>query len=66
MRRRGYRRGREGKKGRGEGNLWEWDRQMEGQTESKERGILIDGAIMELARNLAPEKFPRIHKDDQS
>ena len=26
--------------------------------------ILIEGAIMGLARNLALEKFPGIHKDD--
>ena len=32
--------------------------------ESKERDILIDGVIMGLARNLALEKFPGIHKDD--
>ena len=34
--------------------------------ESKERDILIEGAIMGLARNLALEKFPGIHKDDPS
>ena len=34
--------------------------------ESKERDILIEGAIIELARNLALEKFPGIHKDDHS
>ncbi len=39
---------------------------MEGTTESKskERDILIEGAIMGLARNLRLEKFPGIHKDD--
>lgn len=34
--------------------------------EIKERDVLIEGAIMELARNLALENFPRIHKDDPS
>ena len=34
--------------------------------ESKERYILIEGAIMGLVRNLALEKFPGIHKDDPS
>ena len=34
--------------------------------ESKKRDILIEGAIMELARNLALEKFSGIHKDDPS
>ena len=33
---------------------------------SKERDILIEGAIMELARNLALEKCPGIHRDDPS
>ena len=32
--------------------------------ERKERDILIEGAIMGLARNLELEKFPEIHKDD--
>lgn len=32
--------------------------------ESKERDILIDEAIIGLARNLALEKFPGTHKDD--
>ena len=34
--------------------------------ESKERDIVIEGAIMGLARNLALEKFSGIHKDDPS
>ena len=34
--------------------------------ENKERDILIERAIMGLARNLVLEKFPRIHKDDPS
>ena len=34
--------------------------------ESKERDILIEGAVMGLARNPALEKFPGIHKDDPS
>ena len=32
--------------------------------ESKEKNILIAGAIMKLARNLALEKCPRTHRDD--
>ena len=32
--------------------------------EGKERDILIERPIMGLARNLALEKFPGIHKDD--
>ena len=32
--------------------------------ESKERDILIEGAIVGLARNLALGKFPGAHKDD--
>ena len=34
--------------------------------ESKKRDILIEGAIIGLARNLALEKFPGIHKDAPS
>ena len=30
------------------------------------KDILIEGAIMVLAKNLALEKFPGIHKDDPS
>ena len=38
--------------------------QVGGRTEreSKERDILIEGAIMGLARNMALGKFPRIHR----
>ena len=32
--------------------------------ENKKRDMFIEGAIMGLARNLALEKFPEIHKDD--
>ena len=66
MGRRESRRGREGKKGMGEENLKKWDSRDREQTEteSKERDILIEGAIIGLARNLALEKFPGIHKDD--
>ena len=32
--------------------------------ESKKRDVLIEGAILGLARNLALEKFPVIPKDD--
>ena len=34
--------------------------------ENKERDILIEGAIMGLAKSLALGKFPGIHKDDPS
>ena len=34
--------------------------------ESNERDILMEGAIMELGRNLVLEKFSVIHKDDPS
>ena len=53
---------------KGKENLREWDRQDVGRTEmeSKERDILIEGTIIGLARNLALEKFPGIHKDDPS
>ena len=34
--------------------------------ESKKRDILIEGAIVGLARNLSLEKFLGIHKDDLS
>ena len=37
----------------------------EGQM-NKERDTLIEGAIMEVARNLALEKFPGIHMNDSS
>ena len=52
--------------GRREKNMWEKDGQIGGRTkrENKERDILIEGAIMGLARNLALGKFPGIHKDD--
>ena len=36
----------------------------EGQTDSNERSILVEGAIMGLERNLVLGKFPGIHKDD--
>ena len=38
----------------------------EGQNESKERDILIEGAIIGLVRNLALGEFPEIYKDDPS
>ena len=34
------------------------------ETESKERNILTEAAIMGLARNVTPENFLVIHKDD--
>ena len=53
-------------KGNRKENLKERYSQDEGRTETKrkERDILIEGAIKRLARNLALEKFPGIHKDD--
>ena len=39
---------------------------MKDRDESKERGILIEGAILELIRNSTLEKFPGNHKDDPS
>ena len=62
------RRGGERKKGRGQENLTQWDRQIERRTEreSKERDILIEKAIMGLARNLELEKYLEIHKNDFS
>ena len=36
------------------------------ERQSNERGILIEGAIMELERNLVLRIFPVIHKDDPS
>ena len=55
-------------KGEGKENWTEWDGLDRGRTqmESKETNILIDGAIKGLARKLAPEKFPGIHKNDPS
>ena len=45
-----------------------WDGQDGRRTEmeSKEKVILVDRVIMELARNLELEIFPGIHKDDPS
>lgn len=37
-------------------------RRKDGRRE--ERNTLTEGTIMELTRNLALGKFPRIHKDD--
>ena len=46
----------------------EQDRQdgVRTETENKERNILIEGAILGLARNLALEKFLGIYKNDPS
>ena len=46
----------------------EWDSQDGGKDryESKKRDILIEGAIMNLARKMALEKCPRTHMDDPS
>ena len=43
-----------------------WSRWRKVRDESKERDILIEDAIMRLARNLALGKFPGIHKNDPS
>ena len=53
-------RGGRRKNGRGEENLRKRDDRDGGMTErkSKERDILIDGAIKRLARNLTIGKFP--------
>ena len=52
-------------KGRVEEHLREWDSPYGGRTEMRTRkDFLIEGAIWGLARNLALEKFPGIHKDD--
>ena len=57
----------EGKgKGRGEFEGMGYSRWRKDRDESKEVDILIVGAIMGVARNLALEKFPGIHKDDTS
>ena len=56
-------------KGEGEENMREQDDgRVEQRTkrESRERDIMIEGAIMGVARNLALEKFPEIHKDESS
>ena len=60
------RKGREVGKGCREENLREQSSQDGRRTEikSKERDILVEGAIMGLARNLALEKFPGIDKDN--
>ena len=60
----GKRRKKENGRGELEGlgeSRWSKDRD-----ESKERDILIGESVIGLARNLALEKFPRIHKDDSS
>ena len=51
---------------KGQENLRERD-DLDGgrtETESKERNILTEAAIMGLARNVTPENFLVIHKDD--
>ena len=58
------RRGKE--KGQGELEEMGWPRWRKNRNESKERDILIEGAIMGSSRNLALEKFPGIHKDNPS
>ena len=43
-----------------------WSRWRKDRYESKKRDILIEGAVMGLARNLALEKCPGVHKDEPS
>ena len=44
----------------------EWSYLGEMEWESNERDILIEGAIMQLRRNLVLEKFPGLCKNDPS
>ena len=55
----------EGRRG-GELEGMGWLRWRKDRDENKERDILIEEAIMRLARNLYLEKFPGIHKDNAS
>ena len=65
--RRECRRERGGEKREEEKNLREWGSRDGGRTEMRARkDILIEGAIIGLARNLTLEKFPGTHKDDPS
>ena len=45
---------------------WEGQFEERMERESNEGNILIEGAIMELGKNLVLGKFPGIHKDDPS
>lgn len=53
---------------KGNGNMRDRNDSIRGriQTESNERGILIEGTIMELGRNLMPGKFPGMYKQECS
>ena len=55
----------ERKKRRKKENMKEQDGQdrVRTETKSKERGVLIVGAIMGLVGNLEPGKFSQIHKE---
>ena len=55
-----------GEKGKEEENLSCWEGYIveKIKRESKERDILMEGAIMGLVRNLVLGKIPGIHKDD--
>ena len=53
--------GRKGEENLKEQDAWDGERT---KMESKERDVLIEGAIIELARNLTLEKFPETYKDD--
>ena len=45
--------------------MMEWNSQEgEGQRERMKRDILTEGAVKELARNMALGKFPGIHKGE--
>ncbi|MGE9641169.1 hypothetical protein ACQP3J_29460, partial [Escherichia coli] len=65
----GESRGSKGKGDRmGDGNMRNRDSIVgaEMEMESDERGILIEGTIIGLRRNLVPGKLPGMHKDDPS
>lgn len=55
-------------KGLEDGNLSDPDGQVVRgrERERNERGIWIEGAIIEFRRNLVPENLPGSHKDDLS
>ena len=59
------RRGGGWKKRMAEGSMREWDGRNRGRTgrKRKERDIVIEGAIIGLARNLALGKFPGISQE---
>ena len=46
--------------------MMELDGCVGGEAERESNKILTEGAIKGLGKNLVPEKFPGIHKDDSS